>query len=354
MNEEYHIRQFKEYLLSRKSKGTTTLYLIAVKQFRQLIPKEPKNINISDIRKYTAWIKENFHKNTQTSKFSAIRTYLWFIKEKYNNNLIALIRDLPPQENPLKPATPEIPPEKDILTKDEIQRLFRASERNPRDHAILKTLYYSTQRRSSIKDINLDNIDWNNETVTVKAKGDRTYTVDLNPDALQSIKTYLDEEREMPKPGHENALFLNGYGKRLDAVTIWRIVKKYALKIGLKKNVYPHLFRATACSHMDASGMTLHQIREQTGHKDVKSLRTYIRPEKDMIRTKVRDSLSLTEPIQKPTRESESKPPVEMQKEKKPPKDIAYNNTEEIRIKELELELLKLKLKQTNDVSIYG
>ena len=354
MNEEYHIGQFKDYLLSRKSKGTTTLYLIAVKQFRQLISKEPKNINISDVRKYTAWIKENFHKNTQTSKFSAIRTYLWFIKEKYNNNLIALIRDLPPQENPLKPATPEIPPEKDILTKDEIQRLFRASERNPRDHAILKTLYYSTQRRSSIKDINLDNIDWNNETVTVKAKGDRIYTVDLNPDALQSIKTYIEEEREIPKPGHENALFLNGNGKRLDPVTIWRIVKKYALKIGLKKNVYPHLFRATACTHMDASGMTLHQIREQTGHKDVKSLRTYIRPEKDMIRTKVRDSLSLSEPIQKPTTESESKPPVEIQKEKKPPKDIAYNNTGEIRIKELELELLKLKLKQTNDVSIYG
>ena len=30
------------------------------------------------------------------------------------------------------------------------------------------------------------------------------------------------------------------------------------------------------------------------------------------------------------------------------------DNTDEIRIKELELELLKLKLKQTNDVSIYG
>ena len=101
--------------------------------------------------------------------------------------------------------------------------------------------------------------------------------------------------------------------------------------------------------------MTLHQIREQTGHKDVKSsLRTYIRPEKDMIRTKVRDSLSLTEPTQKPTKEPEPKPPVEMQKPKKPPKDIAYNNTDEIRIKELELELLKLKQKQTNDVSIYG
>ncbi len=30
------------------------------------------------------------------------------------------------------------------------------------------------------------------------------------------------------------------------------------------------------------------------------------------------------------------------------------DNPDEIRIKELELELLKLKLKQTNDVSIYG
>jgi len=33
---------------------------------------------------------------------------------------------------------------------------------------------------------------------------------------------------------------------------------------------------------------------------------------------------------------------------------IAEVAAEEIRIKELELELLKLKLKQTNDVSIYG
>jgi hypothetical protein len=73
-----------------------------------------------------------------------------------------------------------------------------------------------------------------------------------------------------------------------------------------------------------------------------------------MIRAKVRNSLSLTEPTQKPPEEPEPKQPVEIQKEKKPPKDIAYNNTNEIRIKELELELLKLKLKQTNDMSIYG
>ena len=159
------------------------------------------------------------------------------------------------------------------------------------------------------------------ETVNIKAKGDREYTVNIDTDALEAIKAYLNV-REEPKEGHiideysrklyhRDAVFLNGYGKRLCGVTINNIMKRYAIEMELEKPLYPHLMRATACTIMDERGMTLPQIKEQSGHSNIQSLRTYIRPNKKVIKEKVKASLSLYETQPEPPKpEPKRKPDI--------------------------------------------
>ena len=55
-------------------------------------------------------------------------------------------------------------------------------------------------------------------------------------------------------------------------------VKKYAVKAGIKKRVYPHLFRHSCISHMADGGATLPEIQRQSRHKDIKTLMAYIHP----------------------------------------------------------------------------
>jgi len=255
---------------------------------------------------------------------------------------------------------------------DEMQRLMKASSKEPRDIAILKTFLYTTQRRSSIEHINVEDINFNEQTVLIKAKGDIEYTVDIDPDALLSIREYL-EVRERPKEGHRlnnygrkmyhrDALFLDGYGKRLSGQGMYVMMKRYAVEIGLKKNLYPHLWRSSAITLMDANGMTQAQIMAQSGHKEPKSLKTYIRPDRKLISTKVRQALSLDN-TSKP--ETELKP--EPQKPKPEPKkptdtyiakpstDIEYNLTMQLANGTISEDTYKyainnLKTKETQEV----
>jgi len=235
-------------------------------------------------------------------------------------------------------------PDKDLLTKDEIPRLIKASSRETRDIAILKTFLYTAQRRSSIEHINVEDINFDEQTVLIKAKGDIQYTVDIDPDALQSIKKYLDT-REKPKEGyrlnnygrkmyHKDALFLDGYGRRLSGQGMYLMMKRYTLEIGLEKSIYPHIWRSSAITLKDANGMTQAQIMEQSGHKEPKSLKTYIRPDRALISSKVRQALSLKNIPETEVKPEPPKPEPKPESKKptytyiaKPTTDIEYNLT---------------------------
>ncbi|UCF12242.1 MAG: tyrosine-type recombinase/integrase [Thermoplasmatales archaeon] len=300
MNQTSCLKKFEDYLLSRgKSKSTTKVYTIAITQFLNHINKDSKNINISDIESYCKYTRQVYHSNSLTPKFSAIKN---FLKSQKRYDLLEKLNE----EELLKPPKIIIP-DKEVLTKKEVQQIFDASKHNLRDHAILKTLYYTTQRRGSIIDIKISDIKQDIDEIHIRAKGDREYDVDINPEALQAIKEYL-KVRPEPKKGHEDVLFLSDWGTQLTGCRVWQIVKECGVKAGIKKRVYPHLFRTTSITHLDAMGMTEHQIIRQSGHANTKSLKTYIRPDKEMVKTKVRDALSLTKQLPRtPKKEQESK-----------------------------------------------
>ena len=223
---EKNLEEFKTYLLERNhSRRTIATYTKAVEQFLTLINKTPETIQYSDIGKYTLWCKEviKFSNNGLIPKYGAIKSYLWFIKYKYGNTTIDSLNENRITMSILKPPKRKYP-QKDLLTKEEIFKLFKVASINPRDVALLKTFYYTTQRVSSIRELNVQDIDFKNEEIWIHGKGDSSYTVDIHTDALKSIKLYLDW-REIPeqtgyvldnygrKLYHKDALFLNNYGK---------------------------------------------------------------------------------------------------------------------------------------------
>jgi integrase/recombinase XerD len=327
------LSKFRSYLKARNSAERTIIgYTTATKRFlEQTNNKAHEDLTLDDIQDFCVWAKRKYHSNSLGNLYGGVKAYLQFCG----------LGDLVEQSKKarLLKAPAKVIPKKDVLTKDEIQSMFNASRHNIRDHAILKVLYYSAQRKQSIVDIQLSDINWETEELHIRAKGNREYDIDLNPEALSSIKAYL-KVRPNPKPGNEDWLFLSEWGRKLTGKCMWDIVKKYAVQGGIKKPVYPHLFRASAITHMDESGMSLAQIKLQSGHKKLESLNTYIRPDKRAVKPKVRTALDMNnkQPTQ-PQKRPEPQVDPNLKKKEVDESTDSYIASLEARINSLEAKL---------------
>ena len=85
--------------------------------------------------------------------------------------------------------------------------------------------------------------------------------------------------RKNSKEGHETALFLNDHDERIGKTFLNNMIKKYAKIAGIKKRVYPHLFRASSITHMAEAGARIPEIMAQSKHRCVDTLiKHYICP----------------------------------------------------------------------------
>jgi len=270
MKTQKSLKAFQNHLLANnKSRETTKSYTRTVSQFIDLIKKQPKDITKEDIERYKYWANEikYYDRNSLTPKYCAIKTFLEFIG----------ISDKEIKSYKLSPPRLEVKPKKP-LTREEIQKIFEISESNLRDHAILKTLYFTTIRNRELCNLNIEDVDFQRQKIRNISKGGHYDERNIHPDCLKAIGDYL-ALRERAKKGHENALFLNDHRGRIGKTFLHMMIKKYAALAGIKKRVYPHLFRASSITHMAEAGATIPEIMAQSKHRSVDTLvKHYICP----------------------------------------------------------------------------
>lgn len=373
MPKETQLEAFSTYLANRSiSQKTIRNYCVTIKTFLQDLNKQPEQITMDDFEnevhlmqtvrnkgKHGGDKPRGYSINSLTSKYCALASYIKYLNEKIHNNTEVLKYD---HKEFLHPP-PHVLTDKDLLIKDEVTRLFEFAKSNRRDLALLSLLYYSTQRKTTIAMLNWSDIDIEKHEVTYRfglkqKKGIRIHK--NNPvDAFPSLIDYRDHGRETPMPGSEDAVFLNGTGKRINPDTINDILSRYLVSAGITKHIFVHSFRSSAITIMNELGMTRDDIKTITGHQNTKSLDTYIRPDTVETNKKSRSALALDTEIPKP----EPHPEPEIKKPKPQPHDTYIakpsNKSEEIRLMELQLankqaDIEYLKLKQHQDNSIYG
>ena len=263
------MNKFRNHLIAKDcSEGTILNYTIAVEQFIKFIQKLPQNITQDDLDKYKVYIKSKYQQNSLIPKIHGINNFLKYINKKCKLE-----------------APNYLSKNKDCLTQNEIKQLFEATKNNPRDNAILKTLYYTGIRRNELQNLNIEDIDFNKEKIRINnGKGNTYDTINIHSLALEAIKKYLESYPQKSKQNSERPLFLNYKKQRLGCMSIRNIVKDAAVKAQIKKNVYPHLFRASLITHMDENGASMMEIKAQSRHKDIKTLEIYIRHSDEHIK----------------------------------------------------------------------
>jgi len=165
----------------------------------------------------------------------------------------------------------------EVLTVSEVEDLLRSPDTNTcmgaRDQAILQVIYASGLRVSEVCSLDLQDVD--DQIVRVRGKGGKERIVPIAKSAVDAIDHYLIHFQQ--HSSHEKAvpLFVSKKGKRIDRISIWKRIKFYAKRAGIKKEISPHTLRHSFATHLLENGADLRVIQEMLGHSNISTTDRY-------------------------------------------------------------------------------
>jgi integrase/recombinase XerD len=181
-------------------------------------------------------------------------------------------------ENPT--ATVEAPrgflPLPHFLNIEEVDRLLAAPDMmtpaGVRDRAMLEVLYATGLRVSELTGLRVDGVNLQSGFLRCFGKGSKERIVPLGQSACHAVEHYLQRARG----GHgSEVLFLNARGAPLTRFEFWEIVKRYAAKAAIRKNISPHVLRHSFATHLLDRGADLRAVQMMLGHENISTTQIY-------------------------------------------------------------------------------
>ncbi len=169
----------------------------------------------------------------------------------------------------------------EVLHYNAIEEMLRVPDCNEklgiRDKAMLELMYATGARVSEVATVKVSWINFDYGFIRCQGKGSKQRIVPLGTEAAKSIKRYLQEVRPLlvKIEYDEPLLFLSRTGKRLRRENIWSVVKKYAIKAGIRQNVSPHTLRHSFATHLLEGGADLRSVQEMLGHSNISTTQIY-------------------------------------------------------------------------------
>ena len=152
-----------------------------------------------------------------------------------------------------------------------------------RDRCMLEVLYGAGLRVSELCNLQVLDLDVQRGVLRVFGKGAKERLVPLHGMAVSLLCDYMRDWRPAFSP-KEDALFLNRSGKGLSRVALWKIVRKYALRAGVRRSISPHTFRHSFATHLLEGGADLRSVQLLLGHADISATEIYTHVQSGRLR----------------------------------------------------------------------
>ena len=166
----------------------------------------------------------------------------------------------------------------DVLTVEEVNLLLQQPKgknaKEIRDKAMLELLYGTGLRVSEL--ISLKKTDLNLPMNYIQCEcGGKSRIIPIEEEAKRALTVYLEEARpQMAK--QSEYLFVNVKGDEMSRQGFWKLLKAYAKKANIDKDITPHMIRHSFASHMVSNGADLHAVQEMLGHSDISTTQIYL------------------------------------------------------------------------------
>ncbi len=211
----------------------------------------------------------------QNGMLSAVKGFTRFLKERDY-----IVRD-PALDVPYARVPKRLP--RGVLSATEARRIMNSPDTGCilgyRDRVILEVLYTTGIRKQELNNLDLADVDYHDGFLRInQGKGRKDRIVPLGRIACRYLENYIKSVRpDLIKDPYNNALFLSSRGNRLSKNMVWEMVKKYAKKAKIKKNVSPHTFRHTCATAMLKNKADIRAVQELLGHESLESTQVYTR-----------------------------------------------------------------------------
>jgi site-specific recombinase XerD len=132
-----------------------------------------------------------------------------------------------------------------------------------RNRALFELVYSAGLRTQEAVDLTLASVDFEQETVLVRGKGDKERVVPLGEEAAFHLRLYLEDGRPELAKGADDHIFLSAHGRPLETSTLRRLLPN------------PHKLRHAFATHLLEGGADLRTIQELLGHSSLSTTQVY-------------------------------------------------------------------------------
>ncbi len=176
-----------------------------------------------------------------------------------------------------------------VCNKQQVLKLLQApSPEEPyylRDRALLELLYATGVRASEVAGLKTTDLNLDIGYLRVFGKGNKERVIPLGKVAIAATLEYLRDLRpKLLRPGSGAFVLLSRTGRPLSRIEVWRLVKKYALRAGMPRNVTVHTLRHCFATHLLSGGADLRSVQEMLGHVDIGTTQIYTHVDHERLR----------------------------------------------------------------------
>jgi integrase/recombinase XerD len=166
-----------------------------------------------------------------------------------------------------------------VVPADDVA-LMLAAATDARDAFVVGVLFTDALRVSELCAANADDVQDEGRRcwLAITRKGGQQVRVVLDPAVAGLHDAYAAVRPEWTDPDSPAPLVVDAAGQRLDRHDVTRMLRRLARRAGipLPKTVTPHALRASAITDQITRGRTAEQVKEISGHLDLRTVMVYV------------------------------------------------------------------------------
>ncbi len=238
-------------------------------------------IKYDDILDFVSYFKkQGFSDTTTVRTIVSIKQFFRYLQ------LEKIIKENPSSQIQTPKMKKSIPA---VISLEDVEKILAApDETTPegiRDLAMLEVLYATGIRVSELIGLKLNEVNFEMGFVIVYGKGSKERIVPIGEQAQEKLKNYMEHSRPvLLKSKEAKELFVTRRGSGMTRQGFWKLIKMYALKSGITKDISPHTLRHSFATHLLERGADLRTIQIMLGHSDISTTQIYTHVESERLK----------------------------------------------------------------------
>lgn len=277
------IKRYYHWLSNEKTMTTKRNYVNAIIRYSNYLNEHGNSImdflflrkqKKTDLNMYDDYLSTNKRNGEKNGKGNnalnmyALKSFFDFLVDEEIIDISPFNRFEMPK---IKEETPIVSLTKSEITKVKCNIILKSGNNKQRNLTIFTLGICTGLRIRSIIEINIEDIDLEENAITVVVKGNEKRQVFFGDEMKKLLEEYLEER--LKTKTNTTALFLNKKCERITYKEIYKMLEENT--VGINKHITPHKMRSTCGTNLYQKTHDIYLTADVLGHKNIRNTKRY-------------------------------------------------------------------------------